>query len=98
MGKLAPIALRISEKSFTIKHELIFLMMDGAVGRAATHVASGGMNKLDDAALRAVSPEALRFGLSSLRARIRSMECLVHIEFKLPCGRTWCTGSTLFKI
>ena len=39
------------------------------------------MNNLDAVILRTNSPEALKFGISPLHARIKFIECILHISY-----------------
>ena len=42
------------------------------------------MNDLETLMKCKISPETLGYGISSLHAWIRSLECILHIAYKLP--------------
>lgn len=82
-----------SGSTFQISHTLVPTMVDGKVCLAATNTTSTmrcyicgetsrNFNKLEN--LKEVNPDALKFGLSVLHARIRCFEAFLHLSYKLP--------------
>lgn len=76
-----------------IKHIIAFTMIDAKVCNAATNTASTmrcyicGQTSKDFNILSKKSienPDALKFGLSVLHARIRFFESLLHLSYKIP--------------
>ena len=71
-------------KKFSISHSLTMTMIDGKV---ATTVSSNSSMAVcficgvDAVILRENSPEALKLGISPLHARIKFMECILHISY-----------------
>ncbi|PZC78080.1 hypothetical protein B5X24_HaOG202615 [Helicoverpa armigera] len=87
-------ALTKSEvNGFSIKHKMLFTMIDGKVCNAATHTKSTmrcyicGATSLQFNDLEKERPckkENLEFGLSLLHARIRFFESILHVAYRLP--------------
>ncbi|CAH0561743.1 unnamed protein product [Brassicogethes aeneus] len=76
-----------------VKHTMIPTMVDGKVCNSSTNTSStmkcyicGKTSKIfnDFQNKNVENPEALRFGLSILHARIRLFDTLLHIAYKLP--------------
>jgi len=76
-----------------VKHKMLFTMVDGKVCNAATHTkstlrcyicgaTSSEFNKLSKT--KPSKQENLSFGLSLLHARIRFLESILHVAYKLP--------------
>lgn len=79
-------------KKFAISHSLTMTMIDGKVATTVSKNCSMAvcficgakptqMNNLDAVILRTNSAEALKFGISPLHARIKFMECILHISY-----------------
>ncbi|CAH0400138.1 unnamed protein product [Chilo suppressalis] len=77
----------------SVKHKIVFTMVDGKVCNAATHTKSTmrcyicGATSSDFNDLtkeRPCNTENMRFGLSLLHARIRFLESILHVAYKLP--------------
>lgn len=88
-------------KKITIKHTLLFTMIDGKVCNAITDTKSSSVCYICGASSKdfnnlsksnQVNQNYLHFGLSSLHARIRFLEHLLHIAYKLPIKK-WRTGT-----
>lgn len=82
-----------NSKQIFVKHTLMPTMVDGKVCNAATHTTStmkcyicGKTSKFfnDLTKTKKSNPETFKFGLSSLHARIRCFEALLHVSYKLP--------------
>lgn len=80
-----------------IKHTLAFTMIDAKVCNAATNTSSTmrcyicGQTSKDFNNLikkNIENPDTLKFGLSTLHARIRFFESLLHLSYKIPI-RKW---------
>lgn len=81
-----------------ITHNLMLTMIDGKVHTYISETSTAvcdlckarpsEMNQLDVVRLRTVQEDLLKYGLSSLHAWIRSMECLLHIAYKLET-KSW---------
>lgn len=76
-----------------VQHKLVMTMVDGKVCNAATDtkstmrcyicgLTSKNFNNLKNKNVE--NPEALKFGLSVLHARIRLFESVLHLSYKLP--------------
>lgn len=76
-----------------VKHTLLPTMVDGKVCNSVTSTASTmrcyicgktskSFNDLEESNVE--DPQTLRFGLSTLHARIRVFESLIHLAYKLP--------------
>lgn len=76
-----------------IKHTLVLTMVDGKVCNSATGTSSTircyicgltskDFNKLTKSA--DVNPDTLKFGLSTLHTRIRFLESVLHLGYKIP--------------
>lgn len=79
--------------NLSVKHKMLFTMVDGKVCNAATHTKSTMKCYICDATTsefndlsknRPSKLENLRFGLSLLHARIRFFESMLHVAYKLP--------------
>ncbi|KAE9522419.1 hypothetical protein AGLY_017178 [Aphis glycines] len=76
-----------------IKHTMIFSMIDGKVANSVTQTSSQtcficgctpkDMNKFDNMDKYPVKPETFSYGLSTLHAYIRFLECILHISYRL---------------
>ena len=87
--------------SYVIHHKIILTMVDGKVCQALTNTPSAAscylcipktnpssMNNLQEFLQKSVSVEALQFGLSPLHLLINSMECILHIGYRMTL-KTW---------
>lgn len=79
--------------NLSVKHKMLFTMVDGKVCNAATHTKSTMRCYICDATTsefndlskkRPLKEENLRFGLSLLHARIRFFESILHVAYRLP--------------
>lgn len=77
-----------------VTHELMMTMIDGKVCTYLSEARSSAtcylclakpseMNNLEGISQKNVSSNMYKFGLSSLHARIKCMECLLHIAYRL---------------
>ena len=85
----------IDEGCWTIRPIIELTMIDGKVATALSDVTNStmccpvcgckpsDMNRIEEATQRPISSESIRHGLSTLHAWIRSMECFLHISYKL---------------
>ncbi|XP_025419390.1 uncharacterized protein LOC112689765 [Sipha flava] len=81
-----------------IKHTLIFSMIDGKVCNSMTSTSSQScyiceckpknFNDIDKVIKIPTNPDNFKFGLSTLHAWIRFLECILHISYRLPF-KTW---------
>lgn len=80
-------------RKITVKHTLLFTMVDGKVCNAITNTKSTSICYICGASSKdfnnisksyEINQNYLHFGLSTLHARIRFLEHLVHIAYKLP--------------
>ena len=96
---LIPTRIVLGEKEFIVKAKMIFCMIDGKVCNAVASSAStqrcylcgakpSDMNNLQALSQREVDRSFLNFGLSPLHARVRFLECVLHISYRLDI-RTW---------
>lgn len=79
--------------NLSVKHKMLFTMVDGKVSKAATHTKSTMRCYICDATSsefndlskkRPSKEENLRFGLSLLHARIRFCESILQVAYRLP--------------
>ncbi|XP_050530607.1 uncharacterized protein LOC126899604 [Daktulosphaira vitifoliae] len=90
-----------------IKHTMIFSMIDGKVANSVTKTSSQTcficgctpihMNRLENMDKFSVDPETFSFGLSTLHAYIRFLECILHIAYRLEF-KTWQVRSVENKV
>ncbi|CAH2101215.1 unnamed protein product [Euphydryas editha] len=82
----------LEEKSYSVKHTMMLTMVDAKVCNAATQTTStmrcyicGATSKeFNDLTIKKdVDVDALSFGLSTLHARIRLFESILHVSYKL---------------
>lgn len=84
--------VNIYDKSFEILHTPILTMIDGKVANVITQTSGmsvcficqckpSEMNNLEVLRTKPVSEEGLQFGISPLHARIKFMECILHIAY-----------------
>lgn len=82
-------------KQFNVTHNLVFTMLDGKTAQTVTNTASAAvcyickakpseMNHLDIISTKTIDSEAFKLGISSLHARIKFMECILHISYNMP--------------
>lgn len=82
-------------KQFNVTHNLVFTMLDGKTAQTVTRTPSSAvcyickakpseMNDLDKISMKSIDNEACKLGISSLHARIKFMECILHIAYNLP--------------
>lgn len=85
-------------KQFSIKHNFVFTMLDGKTAQTVTGTSSAAvcyickakpteMNNLKLVSSKAIDGEAIKMGVSSLHARIKFMECILHIAYNKPFER-----------
>lgn len=100
---LEPSTILIYGKNIKIIHKLIFTMIDGKVANAVTGTKSTlscyickampkEMNDLDNVKSKPPDENAYILGLSPLHARIKFMECILHISYNLSFQK-WSTDS-----
>lgn len=81
-------------RSFKVRHILYFTMIDGKVAQAVTNTTSASncvvcgakpseMNIITKLQNRPLNEEAIKMGMSVLHARIRFMEYILHLSYKL---------------
>jgi hypothetical protein len=96
---LQPTTVKAFGKDITVVHRLMRTMIDGKVCQALTDTPSSStcvvckltpkqMNDLQDVANRQERGEVFSFGLSTLHAWIRFMDCILHIAYNLQF-KTW---------
>ncbi|PZC70923.1 hypothetical protein B5X24_HaOG214604 [Helicoverpa armigera] len=84
--------VNVDGKIYKVKHNLMFTMIDGKVAQTVTDTASNAvcfickakpteMNDLNHVRTKVVDEDALKVGLSPLHARIKFMECILHIAY-----------------
>lgn len=81
-------------KEISVKHDLIFTMMDGSVANTLSNtnatskciICGATPSQMNDGNVvnRPPNISNYRFGLSSLHCWIRFFECFLHISYKLP--------------
>lgn len=99
IGNLQNTVVEVHNKKFTVSHSLSLTMIDGKVASSITGTSTMAvcficgakpteMNDIDALILRNTSDESLKFGISPLHARIKFMECILHIAYRLTF-RKW---------
>lgn len=84
----------VSEEGISIKHTLLFTMIDNKICNIMTNTQSSmkcylcgaspkEMNDLSSVKAKIVKDEYFSFGLSSLHCWIRCFECLLHISYRI---------------
>ncbi|KAK5645599.1 hypothetical protein RI129_006899 [Pyrocoelia pectoralis] len=93
INSLTPTVINLAGAKFIVKYIFTMTMVDGKVCNAATGTTSTSrcyicgatskdFNKLDYR--NEINSEATAFGLSVLHARIRLLESILHLAYKLP--------------
>lgn len=93
---IAPTKIKVPDTrcTITVIHEFALTMVDGKVCQALSETPSAAtcyicdakpsqMNNLQNLASRPERKENFQFGLSTLHAWIRMMECILHISYRL---------------
>lgn len=92
INQLIPTIGNVNGNEVSVKHELLFTMIDGKVCNSMTDTSSaqkcyicGATPKFmnDESKEFVVNKNNLGFGISPLHAWIRSFECLLHISYRL---------------
>lgn len=95
IAALKPTQISIYNREINVKHNLLFTMIDGKTAQIVTHTPSAAvcyicgakpteMNNLELTLSKTVQAEAFKLGISSLHARIKFMECILHLGYNLP--------------
>ncbi|KAG6462459.1 hypothetical protein O3G_MSEX013270 [Manduca sexta] len=95
-------------KKVKIVHELMMTMIDGKITSYLSETSTvvcdickakpTQMNNLESHNLRDNDEEMYQYGLSSLHAWIKCMECLLHIAYRLEVKKWSCRGDDKDKI
>lgn len=99
--------LPTEDGNITIHHKVIMTMVDGKICQVVTGTPSAStcyickakpseMNNLSVIAEKNINHEVLSFGLSPLHLLINSMECILHIAYRM-CLKTWAVKGTTNK-
>lgn len=91
---LVPTTVVIEEHNINIQSKLILTMVDGKICNALSETSAASvcyicgakptqMNKLELIKTRNINEEFLTFGISPLHAWIRSLECFLHIAYRI---------------
>ncbi|XP_071580794.1 uncharacterized protein [Temnothorax nylanderi] len=105
ISKLVPTEVKLPNSDFkiTVTHDLSLTMIDGKVCQAISETSSAAtcyicsakpseMNDLAKVTQKPEKTEYFEFGLSTLHAWIRLMECILHIGYRLDfCKWAACT-------
>lgn len=94
INSLLPTTVEIHRKHIKVAHEMHLTMVDGKVVTVLTETSSNAccvickaspveMNNLQMLSKKTVAIENCKYGLSSLHAWIRCMECILHIAYRL---------------
>ncbi|KAH9629716.1 hypothetical protein HF086_001529 [Spodoptera exigua] len=91
-----------------VKHQLHLTMIDGKISSYLSDTSSAvcdickakpsEMNNLKSLAQKENNEEVFQYGMSSLHAWIRSMECLLHIAYRLDFKKWSCRGDDKEKM
>lgn len=96
---LKPTQIALNGKTIKIYHDLYFTMIDGKVAQVVTNTSSSSncvicgakpseMNNLPALLNKQCNEVAFSLGMSTLHARIRFMEFILHLGYNLPF-RSW---------
>lgn len=91
---LSPTEVPIENQKFSVTHNLVLTMLDGKVCQTLTNTPSAAccplcgakpseLNDIDTVRQRPISEGSTEYGLSTLHAWIRFMECILHIAYRL---------------
>lgn len=91
---LSPTIIETSTQKFEVTHSMHLTMIDGKVCQALTRTLSSAscticsakpsqMNNFEELAKKVEIEENFKYGVSSLHAWIRFMECILHIAYRL---------------
>lgn len=94
-------------KNVTVNYEMLFTMIDGKVCTAVSNEKScatcplcgakpSEMNNIDKLLNKDIHETICNFGISNLHAKIRCMECLLHVSYNLPF-KQWSVRNPVFK-
>lgn len=104
IANLDETVISLKGKTYKVYHEFVFTMIDGKIAQTVTDTSScavcfickskpSEMNNLDQIRNKTVDTEALKVGLSPLHARIKFMECILHIAYNMSFT-SWRTNAT----
>lgn len=93
IANLVNTVVEVHNKIFSISHTLLLTMIDGKIASTLTQTSSMAvcficnakpteMNDLEILKTKTESEDALKFGISPLHARIKFMECILHIAYR----------------
>lgn len=85
----------IGDDTYAVKHKMLCTMVDGKVCQALTSTSSASvciickatpseMNDLEAIKQKEIKTDGFKYGLQTLHAWIRFMECILHIAYRLP--------------
>uniref|UniRef100_A0A2S2PVN3 Uncharacterized protein n=1 Tax=Sipha flava TaxID=143950 RepID=A0A2S2PVN3_9HEMI len=91
---IVPITIKIDDNNLNVKHTLVFTMIDGKVCNSVSNTSSQtyyicgsspkNMNNIDSIQVKYIeNTKHFGFGLSTLHAWIRFLECILHISYRL---------------
>lgn len=92
-------------RTFKVKHNMLCTMIDGKTAQSLTETKSSStcyickatpreMNNLDRIHEKSYDNSALKLGLSPLHARIKFMECILHVAYNLSFKKWSTTNET----
>lgn len=98
ISQLKEFDLTVNNRNFKIKHKLYYTMIDGKTAQSVTGTPAASscficgattskMNKIEEVQAMPVNEQALQFGMSPLHARIKLMECLLHVAYNIEFKR-----------
>ncbi|KAK9744404.1 hypothetical protein QE152_g7787 [Popillia japonica] len=104
ISKLKPFETFLDEKHVQVTYSLYLTMVDGKVINALTGTSSQRcyicqckpteMNNLKNIKSFAIDEQNFQYGLSPLHARIKFLECILHISYKLDLQATTTRGAS----
>lgn len=98
IDNLIPTKICVNGVEYTINHQMHFTMADGKICQYVTETKSAAvcyicgaspkeMNDLEEVKKKDEKIENFKYGLATLHAWIRLMECLIHISYCLPFAK-----------
>jgi len=94
-------------QNVTVSYEMLFTMIDAKVCTALSNETScaacplcgakpSEMNAIDKMLTKSIDKSICNFGISSLHAKIRCMQFLLHVSYNLPFKK-WSVRDPVFK-
>lgn len=108
IANLNQTTISMNNRIFRVTHELHLTMIDGKIAQTITDTSSNAvcyickakpteMNKLEHLKTKEVNTDAFKVGLSPLHARLKFMECILHIAYN-KSFKSWRTNANTLPL